>query len=151
MKPTSESIAALARHIAESEARLERLEREILEIGEPAAQSLRERLEALKIEENALKRNVLEALGKDEPDELRMAKIEALMSYIEREEDAVEHDADFLREANPSSMEIPFRAGRYFIDLCKRGIKRVVGDHHPLGMSVLVNHSTEELKSRHEG
>lgn len=148
MKPTPEEIAMLAKHIAETEAQLQRLEWEIQEIGEPAAQHLRQRLDALRIEENALKRNVAEALGKDEPDEMRMKKIEALLSYIEREENAVGHDADFLHQSAPSSTEIPFRAGKYIGELCLRALKRVIGEHHPLGMSVFVNRSPDALNAR---
>ena len=74
MKPTPEAIAALANQIAEAEAKLQNLEWEIEEIGQPAAHELQRRLDALKIEEHALKRNVEEALGMEEPGDARMAK-----------------------------------------------------------------------------
>jgi chromosome segregation ATPase len=146
MKTTPEDLSALARKIAQAEAKLQRLEWEIEEIGQPAAHELKRRLDALRIEENALKRNLSEVLGMDGPDEVRIAKIEALLQYIQSEEASVEHDADFLHQSGHTTAEIATRAGSMFVDLCMRGLKRVVGDHHPLGMSVFVNHSRRNLE-----
>lgn len=147
MNPNDENIAALAREIAESEVKLQMLEAEIEEIGQPAAHDLKRRLEALKVEENALKRNLAEALDIEGPDSARMEKVKSLLHYIESEEAAVAHDADFLYQAAPTSSEMAAKAGIHLLDLCLRALKRVVGDHHPLGMSVFVNHSRENLKS----
>lgn len=147
MKATSETMSALAREIAQAEAKLQKLEWEIEEIGQPAAHELRRRLDALKIEEHALKRNLSEVLGMGEPDTVRMEKIEALLRYIQSEEASVEHDADYLRQSGHTTAEFAAQAGSLLLDLCSRAIKRVVGDHHPLGMSVFVNHSRENLKS----
>lgn len=149
MKPTPEDIAALASQIASVEAKLLSLEWEIEEIGQPAAHELQRRLDSLKIEENALKRNIEEALGMDDPGEARMARIEALLAYIQREEASVERDADFLHQSPPTSAEFAAQAGSRLVDLCLRALKRVVGDHHPLGMSVFVNHSPKVLAERY--
>jgi chromosome segregation ATPase len=149
MKPTPVEIAALAKQIAEAEAKLQNLEWEIEEIGQPAAHELQRRLDALKIEEHALKRNLEEALGMEEPGDARMAKIEALLAYIQSEEAAVEREAEFLHQSPPTSAEIATQVGSRLIDLCLRALKRVVGDHHPLGMSVFVNHSPQLLDERY--
>ena len=149
MKPTPEAIAALAQQIAEAEARLQNLEWEIEDIGQPAAHELQRRLDALKIEEHALKRNLEEALGMEEPGDARMAKIEALLAYIQSEEAAVEREAEFLHQSPPTSAEIATQVGSRFIDLVLRALKRVVGDHHPLGTSVFVNHSPQLLEERY--
>lgn len=149
MKPTPEAIAALANQIAEAEAKLQNLEWEIEEIGQPAAHELQRRLDALKIEEHALKRNVEEALGMEEPGDARMAKIEALLAYIRSEEAAVEREAEFLHQSPPTSAEIATQAGSRIIELCLRALKRVVGNHHPLGSSVFVNHSPQVLEERY--
>ncbi|MCU0778709.1 MAG: hypothetical protein MUF86_13740 [Akkermansiaceae bacterium] len=149
MKPTPEAIAALAAQIAGAEARLQNLEWEIEEIGQPAAHELQRRLDALKIEEAALKRNLEEALGMEEPGDARMARIEALLAYIQGEETAVEREAEFLHQSPPTSAEIATQVGSRLVDLCLRALKRVVGDHHPLGMSVFVNHSPQLLEERY--
>jgi hypothetical protein len=147
MKPPPEDMSALARKVAQAEAKLQKLEWEIEEIGQPAAHELKRRLDALKIEENALKRNLAEALGMDEPGDKRMEKIAALLRYIQREEASVEHDAAFLHQSGHTSAEFAAQAGSLLVDLCMRALKRVVGDHHPLGMSVFVNHNRENLES----
>jgi chromosome segregation ATPase len=149
MKPSPEAIAALAQQIAEAETKLQNLEWEIEEIGQPAAYELQRRLDALKIEEHALKRNLEEALGMEEPGDARMAKIEALLAYIQSEEAAVEREAEFLHQSPPTSAEIATQAGSRIMDLCLRALKRVVGDHHPLGSSVFVNHSPQLLEERY--
>jgi hypothetical protein len=149
MKPTPEEIAELANQIAEAEAKLQSLAWEIEEIGQPAAYELQRRLDALKIEEHALQRNLEEALGMQEPGDQRMAKIEALLAYIQSEEASVEREAEFLHQSPPTSPEIATRVGSRFVDLCLRALKRVVGDHHPLGTSVFVNHSPQLLEKRY--
>lgn len=149
MKPAPEEIAALAKQIAEVEAALQKLEWEIEGIGQPAAQELQHRLDALKIEEHALQRNLNEALGMEEPGETRMAKIEALLVWIREEEAAVERETEFLHQSPPTSAELAAQAGNRILDLCLRALKRVVGDHHPLGMSVFVNHSPDLLAERY--
>ena len=135
----------LAAKILEAEAKLQNLEQEIAEIGLPAGQELRRRLEVLKIEEKALKRNFEESRHRGEPDSVRMERIEALLHHIEREEASVEHDANFLHQAAPSSMTVAVETSAHLADLVGRGVKRVLGTHHPLGESVFVNHSHDNL------
>lgn len=147
MKSTPENLSELARKIAESEVELQRLGWEIEEIGQPAAHELQRRLDVLRIEENALKRNLAELLNMEDPDSVRMEKLEALLLHIQSEENSVLHDADFLHQSPPTSAEFAAKAGMGLVDLCLRGIKRVIGDHHPLGMSVFVNHNCENLQS----
>lgn len=145
MKIDPEHSSPLAAKILEAEVKLENLEQEIAEIGLPAGQELRRRLEVLKIEEKALKRNFEESQLRGEPDSIRTERIEALLRHIEREEDSVEHDADFLHQAAPSSMTVAVQTSAHLVDLVGRGVKRVLGDHHPLGESVFVNHSHDNL------
>lgn len=148
MKSTHEDPSLLAEKILEAEAKLEKLEREIAEIGQPAAYELQRRLEALKIEGKALKRNFEESQLRGEPNSVRMEKIEALLHHIEREESSVEHAANFLHQAAPSSMTLAVEAGAHLVDFWRRGVKHVIGDHHPLGVSVFVNQTHDNLASR---
>jgi hypothetical protein len=145
MKFDPNNTSPLAAKILEAETKLENLEQEIAEIGQPAGHELQRRLDILKIEEKALKRNFEESLQRGEPDSVRMEKIEALLRHIEREENSVEHDADFLHQAAPSSVTFAVQAGAQVVDLVGRGMKRVLGNHHPLGESVFVNHSHDNL------
>ena len=147
MKLTPESLNVLVKKIAECEDKLLRIEWEIEEIGQPAAQELQRRLDALKIEEHALQRNLAEALELGDDGSARMEKVEALLAHIEREEADVEHEADFLHQSAPTTAEFAAQAGNVVVRLCARALKRVIGNHHPLGMSVFVNHSHETLTS----
>ncbi|RYZ77940.1 MAG: hypothetical protein EOP06_30010 [Proteobacteria bacterium] len=149
MKAIPEDPSLLEQKIQETELKLERLEREIEEIGLPAGYELRRRLEALKIEERALKRNFEESKLRSEPDTLKMEKIETLLRHVEHEESSVRHDADFLHQAAPSSMGLAVQAGAHIVDLYRRGLKHVVGDHHLLGESVFVNHTHENLTKQY--
>lgn len=145
MKTDPEYPSPLAAKILDAEVKLEKLEKEIAEIGQPAGQELRRRLEMLKIEEKALKRNFEESQHCGEPNEVRMQRIETLLRHIEREESSVEHDADFLHQAAPSSVTVAVQASANLADLVGRGVKRVIGEHRPLGESVFVNHSHDNL------
>jgi len=147
MKSIEEENSLLAAKIAVVETKLEKLEKEISEIGLPAGYELRRRLEALKIEDKALRRNFEESQARGEPDSVRLERIEALLRHIEQEEASVEEDADFLHQSNPSSVILAAQAANRMIDLWRRGIKKVLGDHHPLGSSVFVNRTHEELVS----
>jgi hypothetical protein len=149
MNTHPELTSPLAEKIAEMERKLEALEHEIAEIGQPAAHDLKKRFDALRIEEKALKRNFEESTGRGEPDSVRLEKVEALLRYMEREESSVEHEAHFLHQAAPSSVTIAAQALSGLIDLYRRAIKRVLGDHHPLGESVFVNHSHEALAAEY--
>src|SRR6478672_8353263 len=145
MKSNDENLSPLVEKILEAELKLENLELEIEEIGLPAATELRRRLEILKIEERALKRNFDESVSRGEPDSVRMEKIEVLLRHIEREEFSMKNDADFLHQAAPSSMTVVAQTGAHVVDLLERGVKRVLGSHRPLGSSVFVNHSHDTL------
>jgi hypothetical protein len=149
MNTNSDTTTPLAEKIAEMEPKLEALEREITEIGQPAANELKKRFDALRIEERALKRNFEESMSRGEPDSVRLAKVEALLRYMQREESSVEHEAHFLHQAAPSSVTIAAQAVSGMIDLYRRAIHRVLGDSHPLGQSVFVNQSTDDLAAEY--
>jgi hypothetical protein len=78
-----------------------------------------------------------------------LAKVEALLRYMQREESSVEHEAHFLHQAAPSSVTIAAQAVSGMIDLYRRAIHRVLGDSHPLGQSVFVNQSTDDLAAEY--
>ena len=149
MKATQEDPSLLAEKILEAEAKLERLEQEVAEIGQPAGHQLRRRLKILRIEEEAVKRNFEESRQRAEPDSVRMEQIEALLRHIEQEESAVGHEADFLHQSAPSSVTLAVETGSHLVDLYRRGVKRVIGDRHPLGESVFVNHSHANLAAQY--
>ena len=102
-------------------------------------------MEVLKIEEKALKRNFEESRLRGEPDSVRLVKIETLLEHIEREETSMENDAHFLHQSVPSSVGIAVEAGARLVELYRRAFRRALGDHHPLGSSVFVNHSHENI------
>jgi hypothetical protein len=145
MKSDSEE-TLLAGRIPEVEARLEQLEREIAEIGMPAGSELKRRLERIKIEERALRRNLGESIRRGESDAVRREKIDALLRHIEREEAAVGHEADFLHQSAPSSVSLVAEAGARVVDLYRQGVRKVLGGHHPLGESVFVNRTHGNLE-----
>lgn len=147
MKSDTEDLSPLALKISEVEARLEKLESEIDEIGQPAAHDLKKRFDALRIEEKALQRNFEESVARGEPDAVRIEKIEALLRHIQNEESSMEHEADFLHQSAPSSVTLAAQAAAGMIDLYRRALKKVLGDHHPLGQSVFVNHTHENLST----
>lgn len=149
MNPNPEVTSLLAEKIAAVEAKLDHLEKEIAEIGMPAGYDLKKRFDALRIEEKALKRNFEESMSRGEPDVVRLRKVEALLRHIEEEEASVEHEADFLHQSNPSSVILAAHAANRLVDLYQRAIKKVLGDHHPLGQSVFVNHTHENLTSEY--
>lgn len=121
--------AFLAQKISQSEAKLNRLEHEIEEIGQPAAQDLTSRMAALKIEENALKRNFAEARQSTEPDTGKLQKIDTLLRHIEQEESSVEHEAGYLNQAALSSVTLAVPAGTHVVELFRQGADRSAGNH----------------------
>ncbi len=149
MKPTENESYALEEKIALADAKLEILEESIHAIGQPAGQELLRRLELLKIEERALKRNFEESRTRGEPDSVRMAKIVALLEHIETEEESVGTDARFLNQAAPSSMGLAVEAASKLADIYLKGLRMVLGDHRPLGSSVFVNHTHDDLTDEH--
>lgn len=145
INPENQSLLELK--ILEVEAKLERLGKEVAEIGQPAGHELKRRLDILNIEGRALARNFEESRMRGEPDSARLEKIETLLRHIEDEEYSVEHDADFLHQAAPSSMTLAVETGAQIVDAVRAGFRRVIGDHHPLGSSVFVNHTHENLET----
>ena len=147
MTANTDQAALLAEEIAHTEEKLEELEREIVEIGEPAAHSLRQRVEALKVEEQALQRNFAEAQSADLPDPERMKKVESLLHHIEREESSVQHEADFLHLGAPSSVSLAFKGGAHLYDMGARGLKRILRNRRPW-RSPFVNRSYKTLAAK---
>jgi predicted RNase H-like nuclease (RuvC/YqgF family) len=145
MTTDPDKLCPLAERIAEMEAKLEALGREIDDIGQPAAYDLQKRYDALRIEENALRRNFEESVARGEPDAVRLEKIETLLRHIENEEASVEHEAHFLHQSNPSSVILAAQAATRMVDLWRKALKKVLGDVHPLGQSVFVNHTHDNL------
>lgn len=145
MKSHPEEHPDLALKIAILDAKLADLEDEIREIGQPAGHELSRRLEVLRIEDKALKRNFEESRQRGEPDSVRLEKIEKLLDHIAREEVSMEEDAHFLHQAAPSSVGLAVEAVARIVELYRRAFHRALGDHHPLGSSVFVNHSHESI------
>lgn len=145
MKPLLDDPALYAEKIALAERKLDDLEQEIAEIGQPAGQRLGKRLQALRIEEEALKRNFRELRASERPDPHRVEQAEALLRHIEREEASLEHEADFLHQSAPSSVTLVAEAGNRVVN----ALGRLLKGHHPLGKSVFVNHSYETLVNRY--
>jgi len=145
MNDQPQDSASIAAEIKSTEMKLRELRDEIDEIGGPAAHRLRERLEALIIEEAALKRNAGESHISPE----RRAQIERLLHHIEREEDDLAHEADFLHQSPPSSVSVAAEAGARLYSLAARGLKKILAGHHPLGESVFVNHTHDDLVAQH--
>lgn len=142
-----ENQSLLEEKILEVEAKLAKLERVVEEIGQPAGHELKRRLDILKIESKALARNIEESRKRGEPHSARLEKIEALLHHIEDGEFSVEHDADFLHQAAPSSVTVAVETGAHIVDAVRSGFRRVIGNHHPLGTSVFVNHTHEHLET----
>lgn len=137
----------LAAKIARVDRRLEELEDEIGEIGEPAASALRARLDALEVERRALGRNYEEACRPG--GRRRMRKVDALLGHIEREEASVGHEADFLHQSPPSSVSLAVESGVKLVSAGSERLKRILGGHHPFGESVFVNHTTDNLRDHY--
>jgi hypothetical protein len=150
MNHQTASLSPLALEISHVEAKLCRLEQEVAEIGQPAGHALQLRLDALKIEDHALKRNFEEARRLPQLDSAKMLKIERLLHHIEREERSVEQEAHFLQQAAPSSVTLTIQTGAHVVDLVSRSVKRLLGAHQPLGRSVFVNHSSAEISAAEE-
>ena len=147
MNTNSENVAQLEGKIQEAEDRLATLEAAINDIGQPAAHELLRRLELLKIEGRALLRNFEESQRRGEPDPMKLEKIETLLQHIQDEESSVGHEADFLDQSNPSSVTLAVEAGMRLVEFLQSGFRHIIGDHHPLGSSVFVNHTHENLET----
>lgn len=146
MNTNPQHSANMADEIASTDRKLRELEEEITEIGGPAAHGLRQRLKALMIEEDALKRNA----GESGISPARRIQIERLLQHIEREEDELAHEAGFLHQSPPSSVSVAAEAGARLYNLAARGLKKILSGHHPLGQSVFVNHTYDTLVEQYQ-
>jgi hypothetical protein len=147
MNIQTEHSSLLEGKILEAETKLAILEQAVKDIGQPAGHELQRRVDALKIENRALVRNFEESRNRGEPDSARLAKMDVLLRHIVAEEASVGEDADFLHQSVPSSMTFAVEAGAQIVDLYRKGLQHVIGNHHPLGASAFVNHSRENLES----
>lgn len=148
MNTEPESTDRLAEKIEASDKKLHALAEELAEIGEPATHDLQHRLDAIEVEEHALKRNFAEMRQSGTQDEDKARKVETLLHHIEAEEDALQHEADFLHQGSPSTLEFAYRIGSRVFDLGATGVKKIMGDHHLLWHSPFVNTTIEGLASR---
>ncbi len=151
MKTRAKNPDRLADEIEATLRKLAKLEKEIEEIGEPAAGALRHRLEALQVEEHALQRNAGELkTGKaGRRNAVRARKLETLLHHIEAEESSLEHDADFLHQASPTTLEFAFRCGSRVFDIGARGWKKATGGRQLMWHSPFVNNTHDSLASRY--
>lgn len=150
MKIKTENDLRLEDEILEACSKIEKLVEAIREIGQPAGNELQRRLVILKIECKALTRNYEELKSRQLPGPEKTEKVQALLRLIVSEEASIEHDAEFLHQSAPSSVTLVVEAAAQLVELYRRGMKRVIGDHHPLGASVFVNRTHENLESEFE-
>lgn len=148
MKTKPSDTKRLAGEIEATEAKLRDLEEEIEEIGEPASCALESRLKALRIEEHALQRNFAELQPPRTHDAVRLRKVLALLHHIEREETSLEHEADFLHQASPTTLELAFKGAARILDPAVRGLKKAKGGHQLLWHSPFVNSTFKSLSAR---
>jgi hypothetical protein len=97
------------------------------------------------IEENALKRN------SEEPDlsPRRRDQIERLLRHIEQEQESLAGDTAFLNQAAPSTASLAAEAGQSLHALVAGGLRTILARHQPLGKSVFVNKTHEDLVNQH--
>ena len=126
--------------IAVADQKVVKLEEQVEAIGQPAAQELQRRVDALKIELKALKRNFKES--RNGTDAERMEKVQKLLRSIQHEESSVEHAAWFLSQGAPSSVIMAVEAGARMLRAINR---KVVEETKPHAGSAFVNHSRQDL------
>ena len=148
MSHQPDSKGRLAEKIDATEKKLQALHVEVESIGEPASSDLQHRLEAIDVEEHALQRNFAELQEGKATDEKKLRKIEALLHHIEAEEANLHHEAEFLNQGAPSTLDLAYRIGSRCFDLGANGVKKIIGDHHILWHSPFVNTTIESLSSR---
>lgn len=131
--------------IRNSELKLAELEEALLTVGHPADAKLQLRLDALRIEEEALKRNYTALLDHPHDEEARFKKVTALLEHIEREEASVQHEADFLGQSAPSSVILAAAAASRVFDALGSAFNKYLKGKRPMGESVFVNHTHDDL------
>jgi hypothetical protein len=141
---------SLAGKIEATERKLQELAREIDEIGEPASGTVSHRLQALEIEERALQRNFAEAQLDVRSGGVRMGKIDSLLHHIEMEEASLEHEADFLHSAAPTTLEFAMKGGARAYEAGARVLKGVLGGHQLMWHSPFVNNTHRTLSTRYK-
>jgi hypothetical protein len=140
----------LAGRIKATERKLHELAIEIDEIGEAASGTVRHRLEALEVEERALQRNFAEVGSEEEPDTMRMRKIDTLLHHVEVEEASLEHEADFLHDAAPTTLEFAMKGGARVYDAGAWVLKGMLGGHQWMSHSPFVNNTHRSLSTRYK-
>jgi len=148
MTSKPEILPTLEEIILDVENHFGRLQREIEEIGLPAGLDLQRRLEELKVEEQGVRRDIIRYLLDPEPDPIKVKNIERLLQRIADEESSVQDDADFLNQSAPSSVSFAVEAGAHLVGLYRRVLGRLIRDHCPLGQSVFVNQTHDDLAAR---
>ncbi len=143
-----DKMVRLAEKIDATERKLNALHKEVESIGGPASNALKPHLDAIRVEEHALQRNFAELNRQEQPDEQKLRKVESLLHHVEAEEAALEHEAEFLHQGAPSTLDLAYRIGSKVFDVGARGVKKVIGDHHILWHSPFVNTTGESLASR---
>jgi chromosome segregation ATPase len=143
---TSESaLARLKAKINDTKLKLGELKEMLAPIGHPADTALQKRLDALKIEERALQRNYTELIHNPADETQRLQKVEMLLRYIEQEESSLAHEAAFLSQSAPSSVILAAEGATRAMEAMSRAFNKLLGGKRPLGESVFVNHSHDDL------
>lgn len=142
---SEQAFVTLAEKINDAELKLAELEEALLVVGHPADAKLQERLDALRIEEEALKRNYTDLLEHPHDEQERLKKVITLLEHIEREEASVQHEADFLAQSAPSSVILAATAASRVFDALGAAFNKYLKGKRPMGESVFVNHTHDDL------
>ena len=146
MKTKPKKTKGLAEKIDATDVKLKVLNKEVESISEPASNCLKHRLAAVEIEEHALQRNFAEVCQSKKQDKKLVIQVETLLHHIESEESAIEHEAEFLGQGAPSTLEFAYLIGSRIYNAGASRIQRVKGDHHFLPRcSPFVNTSIRSL------
>ncbi len=150
MKTRPDDIDRLAAEVEAADQILEKLDDEIKGVGAPASYALNKRLEALRIEDRALHRNLAEAQQKSgsEGEDRRMRNVETLLHHIEAEEKSLEHDTEFLHQGPPTTIELTFRGIVRLLDPIVLKWKKFKGGRQWMWHSPFVNHTHKDLARR---
>lgn len=142
---SEQAFKKLEEKINNTEIKLAELEEALVAVGHPADEKLQKRLGALRIEEEALKRNYTALLEHPDDEEARMKKVLALLHHIEREEASVEHETDFLSQSAPSSVIVAAAAASRVLKTLGAAFHKYLHGKRPLGESAFVNHTHDDL------